>query len=344
MIRKLIAGMSRRLKRQDGIAYVMVLAFMGLALPLTVGSLQLAAQLSVNAGRMQDRLMDTYNNGGALEAAILEIKKNPQGPGDLALEINGGITTVTIEGSATSSIDHLDFAYADAVFALDISGSDNTEQDQLKEAASTIVDAFNLFENSDRFQLGVTRFRGSSGSVQVMTNVDVQIGSPTSDHWAGVQIHDAINGMNGSGLGNGVDIVAAIEGGAAHFATGLGDRLNIPNVMVVIVDDNDNKGNTDLDIANASAASGAEVFVVGVGAIASTTMDAISSEPDSEHQWYVSDYSGLLALVSSIADSVQAAGAVGTFYDIEITAPSGTVLQCRALLTLSGEVVVLSCQ
>lgn len=340
----LLGKLKSALASERGYAFVIVLGFIGLAVPIAVGSLQLTSQLALNAKLMQNRLIATYSSGGALEAAILEIKTNPFDPNDLELDINGGTTFVIIEGSATSSTDHSDFSFADAVFALDISGSDDAEQIQLKDAGSRIVDAFDLFANSERFQLGVTRFRGSSASIQDMTDVDVQIGSPSSDHWGGVAIHDAINGMNGSGLVNGVDIVAALQGGATQFSTGLGDRLNIPNVMVVILDDDDTKGNTDLDIANASAATGAEVFVVGVGAISATTMDAIASEPDNEHQWYSSDYAGLLALVETIADGVKGAGAVGTFYDIEITPPSGGVLLCRALLTLSGDVVVLSCQ
>ena len=112
---------------------------------------------------------------------------------------------------------------------------------------------------------------------------------------------------------------------------------------MVILDDNDNKGNTDLDIANACAATEAEAFVVGVGAIAQSTMDAIASEPDNEHSWYVTDYAGLAAIAGDIADGVKDAGAVGTFYDIEITAPGGQILECRVLLKLDGKVVVLSC-
>ena len=226
-----ITNLQKKIRRiwtdEQGFAFVLVLGFIALALPIVVGSLQLTSQLTFNAQRMQDRLVGTYSTGGALEAAILEIKTNPFAPDDLQLDINGGTTFVVIEGSATSSTDHSDFAFADAVFALDISGSDDAEQIQLKDAASRIVDAFDLYINPERFQLGVTRFRGSSASIQDMTNVDVQIGSPTSDHWGGVAIHDAINGMNGSGLINGVDIVNALNGGAAQFATGLGDRLNI---------------------------------------------------------------------------------------------------------------------
>ena len=333
----------RQLRNQQGSAFVLVLAFIALAVPLTVGSLQLVSQLTFSSQRMQQRLIATYSNGGALEAAIREIKTNPVDPNDLELDINGGTTFVVIEGSATSTTDHSSFAYADAAFALDISGSSDTEQEQLKDAASRIVDEFDLYNNSYRFQLGITRFRGSSESIVDMTNVDVAIGTPTSDHWSGVIIHDEINGMNAAGLVNGVDIVAALDGGAAQFATGLGDRAIAPNILVVILDDNDSKGNTDLDIANASAATGAEVFVVGVGAIAQSTMDAIASEHDNEHSWYVTDYASLAAIVGDIGDGVKDAGAVGTFYDIEITAPGGQILECRALLKLDGEVVVLSC-
>lgn len=214
----------------------------------------------------------------------------------------------------------------------------------MKDASNEIVDAFDLHNNSSRFHVGVTRFRGSSGNQVGMTNVDAEIGTPTVDHQSGVAIHNGISNMNGAQLTNGVDIVQAINGGSAQFATGLGERPAVPNLMVLILDDDDTKGNTEIDIANAEAASGAEIFVVGVGAIASTTLDAIASEPNEDHQWYSSDYSGLLSLVDSIAQSVKDAGLFGNIYDIEITDPSGNITQCRALLTPDDDLVVLSCE
>ena len=45
-----------KLKGQEGYAFVLVLAFIGLALPITVGTLQLTSQLSINAQLHQARL------------------------------------------------------------------------------------------------------------------------------------------------------------------------------------------------------------------------------------------------------------------------------------------------
>ena len=338
---------TRRLRSDErGYAFIMVLAFMAFALPMTVASLQLTSQLTVNAQRHQDRLTDSYSGGGALEMALLEIRNNPNNPGDFSLNLNGGTTEVTITlGSSTSDLSK--WAFSDLVLALDVSGSvSSSELLDLKEAANAIVDAFDLYTNSERFQIGITRFRGSSEDVVGMTNLDVQQTLPTSDHFSGVALHDGIEGLvqGGPGLSSGTNIVEGINGGAAQFATGLGERAELPNLLVVITDGNDTNGNTDTDIENASLASGAEVFAVGVGSVDAATLDAIATDPNGDHVFYASSFAELLALVEGIVDGVQNASLAGSIYDIEITAPTGATLRCRALLTLADELIVLSCE
>ena len=152
---------TRRLRSDErGYAFIMVLAFMAFALPMTVASLQLTSQLTLNAQRHQDRLTDSYSGGGALEMALLEIRNNPNNPGDFSLNLNGGTTEVTITlGSSTSDLSK--WAFSDLVLALDVSGSvSSSELLDLKEAANAIVDAFDLYTNSERFQIGVTKKGG----------------------------------------------------------------------------------------------------------------------------------------------------------------------------------------
>ncbi|MDA1036214.1 MAG: VWA domain-containing protein [Chloroflexi bacterium] len=338
----------QRLLRSDerGYAYIMVLAFMALAVPLTVASLQLTSQLTVNAQLHQNRLTNAYSSGGALELALLEIRNNPSSPNDLVLDLNGGTTYVTITlGSTTSDLSK--WAFSDSVLSLDVSGSVSaSELLELQESANAIVDAFDLYTNSVRFQMGVVRFRGTAEGVVTMTNVDVAQTSPTSDHFSGIALHDGITGLQqgGPGLGSGTNIVAGIQGGHAQFSTGAGDRAEIPNILVVITDGDDTSGNTDLDIENAMLATGDVVIAVGVGAVNESTLDAIATDPDVGHKFYTSDFGGLLTLVGGIVDAVQSASLSGSIYDIEITSPTGAILQCRALLTLADELIVLSCE
>ena len=80
------------------------------------------------------------------------------------------------------------------------------------------------------------------------------------------------------------------------------------------------------------------------GSVNADTLDAIASEPDVDHVFTADDYQDLLNIIDSIVEAVNAASDVGSIYDIEITPPNGNVMQCRALLTLAGEVVLLSCQ
>ena len=115
--------------------------------------------------------------------------------------------------------------------------------------------------------------------------------------------------------------------------------------MVFITDGDDSTGNSDQDIADSSLASGAEVFAVGVGSsVNASTLNAIASEPDLDHVFTADNFQDLLTLIDGIVQAVNAASLAGAVYDIEITPPNGPVLQCRALLQLDGELVILSCQ
>ena len=51
-----------RLQGQDGYAFVVVLAFIALALPITVGTLQLTSQLTINSQLHQERLAGAYSS------------------------------------------------------------------------------------------------------------------------------------------------------------------------------------------------------------------------------------------------------------------------------------------
>ena len=161
-------------------------------------------------------------------------------------------------------------------------------------------------------------------------------------------------------LGSGTNIVIGLNGGAAQFATGLGDRPGIPNLMIFITDGNDTNGNSLTDIANASLATGAEVFAVGVGSVSTETLEAIATDPNADHLFYTIDFSGLLALVDAIVSAslgsakqvfVVEGGASGgasvsggTLYDVESVTQDGRAVRSRVLYMPDGTIIVKSVQ
>lgn len=332
--------------QQGGVALILLLAFTALGVPLALSTTQFAGQIGLNSRVYDDRLAGGGSAKAGIELAFWELRNNPSPGGTLTVDVNGSTTTIVItEGSTTEDLS--DFAYADFVLALDVSGSvSNSELVILKQAANTIVDAFDLDATEDRIRAGLTRFRGTSEGVVGSTDVDAAQTVPPEDHHTGVPLHDGINGLaqGGPGLGSGTNIVAGIQGGAAQFSTGLGDRAEVPNLLVLITDGNDTSGNSDQDIADASDASGAEVFAVGVGSVDIATLNAAASDPDVDHVFQANDFTELLTLIDAIVQAVNDSALIGTIFDIEATAPDGSTIQVRALLTPEGDIIILSWQ
>ena len=179
----------------------------------------------------------------------------------------------------------------DIVLALDNSGSIGVDDFVLlQDAAKLLVDTFYLNATSGAI-IGVTRFRGSSESVHVMSDDATSLKA---------SIDALVQG--GPGLASGTNIVAGLDGSSLQFATGQGDRVD-PNVVIFITDGDDTFGNSDAVIATASAATGAEVFAIGVGSVSQSTIDAIASNPNNEHAFPVANFLGLIDLIEGIGAS-----------------------------------------
>ena len=176
-------------------------------------------------------------------------------------------------------------------------------------------------------------------------------------------LHDGINGLvqGAPDLSGGTDIVAGLDSILAQFASGLGDRPEVPNLVIFMTDGDDNEGNTIQDIENAAAASGAELFAVGVGSgVNSSTLDAIATDPNEDHVFSTSDFSGLVELAEDIVEaalggatsvltsnggaSQVATVSGGTIYDVESISPSGKKIRARALVMSDGTIKIISWQ
>ena len=146
-------------------------------------------------------------------------------------------------------------------------------------------------------------------------------------------LHDGINGVVQSSC-NGNCIVSGINGGASQFNTGLGDRINAPNIMIMITDGDNAPGNSEVAIANASANSGAEIFAIGVGSsVSMDTLNAIASEPDADHVFTTSDYSALLGIIDDLMTAVDASLGIGILVIIESVSPDGTINYSEVILS-----------
>jgi hypothetical protein len=170
------------------------------------------------------------------------------------------------------------------------------------------------------------------------------------DTWTAVSSTSAAVGDGGAlvytdyFIACGTNLVAGLDGGASQYSTGLGDRPEAPNLMVFLTDGDDNSGNSLAQIEAASAASGARIFAVGIDDVSINSLNAVASEPDEDHVFYADDFEALLELIDEIVAAVTQGGLAGSLYDIEVMAPDGSIIRVRALVTLDGEVIVISSQ
>ena len=339
-------GVIRRLSRnQEGVALVMVLGFMALAVPMITGALALAGSLSNDSYVKNKIAKKLYTELGCRQYAISHLLHQAGYAAGLTvgvpdalppITLNGIECTVTVtKGNATSGGPA---PYADIVLALDNSDSiSSTELLELQEVANTIVDRFSLSTTDGRMRIGVTRFRGSSASVVDMTDVD--------EHGLSEPLHDGINGLiqGGPGLQSGTDIVAGLQGGAAQFDTGLGDRVgppyDVPNIILFFTDGDDTHGNSLTDIAEASTLTGAEVFVIGIGSqVNFLTLNAIASDPDLGHVFTPADFDLLWSIIDPLIEGINEASLAGTEFQIETTLEEGTPWQSQIVITPDGRV------
>ena len=352
MITRMHAPLRSRIIRgwraqRGGVALIVLLSFLALAVPVATASTQFAGQLARNSQVFEGRFFGGDAARAGIQAALHELRTSSDPVDTLALSVNGVSVNVSlVEGTTTTDLSP--FAYADVVLSIDVSSSvTSSELVQLKQAANDIIDAFELHTTSKRMRIGVNRFRGSYESVVPMSNVDAEQTDPTSLHFSGISLHDGINGLlqGGPGLDPGTSMLAAINGGVAQFSTGLGDRPEIPNLLIVITDGDDSVGNSGFDIRAAEEASGAEVFAVGVGTehdIKENTLNDVSGEPNADHVFRATDYADLINIIDAIVASANKYALIGTLYDIESIAADGSTIQVRALVSPDGTVTVLS--
>ena len=328
------------LHRQEGVAMLIVLGFMALSVPMITGLLSLAGTISKDSQTKTAILQGQYSAQGCTQQAAYRINSGDFDSLNVGESSNYNFDGCTIAVTKASVSLAQQVAYADLAIVLDVSGSvSSSELADLKNAANIIVDRFNLENTDGRVAIGVTRFRGSSQVMQVMTDVDV--------HGTSEPLHTVINDLVQGGeeqfdpyfpeLDSGTNIVAGLQGGGATYATGLGDRVDppypVPNLMVFITDGDDTWSNSYTAIENASLATNAEVFAIGVGSeVDMNTINAIATDPNVDHAFPIADFAGLLTIIDGIVEAVYNASTFGTLFTIESTSSNGVVSESQVVI------------
>ncbi len=218
----------------------------------------------------------------------------------------------------------------DIVIALDVSGSlSATDLANLKIAAKTMVDTWASapgLNSSTGAVIGVTKFRGSSASVVVMsTNITT--------------IKNAIDAVTDGSLTSGSNMVAGINGGSLQFATGLGDRAGAPNILIVITDANETTGKTETQITTASDnANAVRIIAVDVeNDPTDPTLISIAKPHVATNVFSATSLANLITLADDIA-AVACAPTTATLTLVKsvVNNDSGTALATAWTLSASG--------
>ncbi len=109
---RVMSSLGHVMDQRGGVALIMLIGFIGLAVPITIASIQTSSQLSRNSRVYDARLNGMYNSGSAVEVAVYEIFSDPTfadgltptGPSKtIQVEINGETVTVTVTKVFSSS-------------------------------------------------------------------------------------------------------------------------------------------------------------------------------------------------------------------------------------------------
>ena len=338
--------------QQGGIALIMLITFMVLAVPTVLAATQVSDQLVRSSMVYENRMASGYAASSGVELGIANLSEElfriglvPGGdPIELSPVVLNGVNVV-VSVSALPAIGGGGGAGGaggsrDIVMVLDNSGSiDKNELPYLKDAATAIVDAFDLEGSKGQMAMGLTRFSDDSEGLVEMT------ANPA-------ELFFGIDSLEARKIG-GTNIVAGILGGVAQLSTGLEDRPDVPNVLIFITDGNDSWLNPLDEIAVTAETSGAEIFAIGVGpyvdldtlkAIAYDPDPADAGDPDAGHVYHTDDFVELLLIIDALVEEVIGSATTASIYVIESVTASGSNVRVYVSVALDGTMTILSYQ
>ena len=87
------------------------------------------------------------------------------------------------------------------------------------------------------------------------------------------------------------------------FTTANGDRSNVVNVLVVLTDGRSNNAADTTNQAQTNRNQGIRIFSVGIGGnIPVTELNAMATDPDSDHVFSVSNFNALSGITTSFGN------------------------------------------
>ena len=96
------------------------------------------------------------------------------------------------------------------------------------------------------------------------------------------------------------------------FTSANGDRSNVPNIGIVMTDGTSNDYTLTANEAANARNAGIRLFSIGIGSgIPLGELNEIATDPDSDHVFAVTGFSGLTAIKNSV--KAQACASAGTF-------------------------------
>ncbi|PVD21494.1 hypothetical protein C0Q70_19668 [Pomacea canaliculata] len=172
-------------------------------------------------------------------------------------------------------------AQADMVFMLDSSGSVGPSNFKLLLSfVNSMVKDFDVAQ--DRIRIGVEEFSSRPYTEFHLNKYNTK-----------AEVLAAVNNIPyRSGGTNTGDAIKYLKD--TMFNQANGDRPGVPNIGIIITDGNSNRPDDTMAQAQAARAAGITLFSVGVGSgISRTELNAIATDPDTNHVFTVDDFSKL---------------------------------------------------
>ena len=168
-----IVGSSPARGQRGGVALIMLIAFMVLAIPMVAAANQVTDQLVRSSMVYDERMAAAYNAESGFELSVSKILEDIPSFTGLNEGDSVAVAPFSLNGTEVTSTITLvqagnpaaDGGLADIVLVLDNSGSISQDCDEcladLKDGANAIVDGFNPGGSEGRVRLGVVRFEAT---------------------------------------------------------------------------------------------------------------------------------------------------------------------------------------
>eukprot|EP01135_Chromosphaera_perkinsii_P000464 Nk52_evm18s96 gene=Nk52_evmTU18s96 len=181
------------------------------------------------------------------------------------------------------------FGTIDICVAVDSSGSIGSSSfGDIRNFIPNLSSKFNIGPNAEDSRMAIVRFASSSTTI-------LSLASGTSQS----AVSSAASGMSYSG--GGTNILGAIGRCNTLFAASVSGGRDVTKVLVIVTDGQD--GSSDSSLASAAGQHADVRFAIAVGGGTDNgAMDAIASDPNSQHRANIGSTSGLDGVIDGLVN------------------------------------------